>query len=533
MMPHWADFVQTPFSQEIAQQTMNSTFPERGVGKVYLVGAGPGDPGLITVRGQECLKMADVVLYDALSNPQLLLAAEDAECICVGKHGQTPLWTQADINARLLELARQGRTVVRLKGGDPAVFARTAEELEVLSAAHIPFEVVPGITAALAAASYVGIPITHRQHASAVAFVTGQQQTLEVPQPMDWDALARFPGTLVLYMGVTTVDQWTSNLISAGKSPSTPAAIIRRCTWSDQSAVRCQLGEVAHMLHVGRRVRPPVIVIVGAVAALGESFDWFTMRPLHGCGVLVTRAAGQADELVSLLQELGADVYQQPVFEIARPSDLSSLDTAIDQLQAGQVHGITFSSSNSVEGLFQRCFQRAVDARILAGVCVASVGPATTARLRHYGLQADISPDALAGYSAAGLLSRLDASLSGQNWIVTTTNRSPESLANSLRERGAAVTEALCYQTRSIDEPRPEIAAAIEAGKIQFVTITSGYVAEASSHMLKNYRQQLQPLSLSQSITQRLAELGWPAAAQAQQHTSQALVESLLELLRP
>jgi uroporphyrinogen III methyltransferase/synthase len=518
---------------------MNSTFPERGVGKVYLVGAGPGDPGLITVRGQECLKMADVVLYDALSNPELLLAAQHAECICVGKHGQIPLWTQADINAQLVELARQGRTVVRLKGGDPAVFARTAEELEVLSAAHIPFEVVPGITAALAAASYVGIPITHRQHASAVAFVTGQQQTLEVPQPMDWEALARFPGTLVLYMGVTTVEQWTSNLISAGKAPATPAAIIRRCTWSDQSVVRCQLGEVAHKLHAGRRVRPPVIVIVGEVAALGENLDWFTTRPLHGCGILVTRAAGQANDLVTALQGLGADVYQQPVFEITRPDDLSSLDTAIDRLQAGQVNGITFSSSNSVDGLFQRCFERSMDARVLAGVCLASVGPATTARLRHYGVKADISPDAQAEFSAGGLLSTLDAAfnttaagLSGQNWIVTTTNRSPEMLASSLRQRGAQVAEALCYQTRSIDEPRPEIVAAMEAGKIQFVTLTSGYIAEASSHLLRNYRQQLQPLSLSQSITQRLAELGWPAVAQARQHTSQALVESLLELLK-
>ncbi len=512
---------------------MNLRLPRAGVGKVYLVGAGPGDPGLITVRGRECLEMADVVLYDALANPRLLVLAPHAELICVGKHGQTPIWTQADINARLVQLAREGRNVVRLKGGDPAVFARTAEELDVLSAAKIPFEVVPGITAALAAASYVGIPITHRQHASAVAFVTGQQQSGGIPQHIEWEALARFPGTLVLYMGVTTVDEWTSKLLSAGKPADTPAAIVRRCSWSDQSVVRCTLGNVAEQLQSGRRVRPPVIVIVGEVAALGTDFDWFTARPLHGCGVLVTRADGQAAELVAGLQGLGAEVYQQPVIEITHPRDFSSLDAAIAKIKGGGVSGLTFSSSNAVDGFFQRLNHLAGDARDLAGICLASVGPATSRRLTDYGLRSDILPDADIDFSAAGLLASLPASLTGQTWIVLTTNRSRDTLPRGLSARGADVFEALCYETRSATELNPQIRDAIEARQIQFVTITSSLIAEVCFDLLADYQQHLQPLSLSEKISHDLIRLGWPAVAQAQTNTSQALIEALLQLFVP
>ncbi|MEZ6091728.1 MAG: uroporphyrinogen-III C-methyltransferase, partial [Pirellulaceae bacterium] len=213
-------------------------------GHVFLIGAGPGDPGLITVRGVQCLAQADVVLYDGLINPAILQHASHAELICVGKHGQQRIWTQAEIESEMLRWASQGKFVARLKGGDPAVFARAAEETEALTNANVSFEIVPGITAALAAGSYAGIPITHRRHASAVALVTGHQRD-EDANLLDWDALARFPGTLVIYMGVTTVREWTSALIQGGKSIDTPAAIVRRCSWSDQQVVRCTLGEVA------------------------------------------------------------------------------------------------------------------------------------------------------------------------------------------------------------------------------------------------------------------------------------------------
>lgn len=498
---------------------MKAARAQADVGHVYLVGAGPGDPGLLTVRGRQCLEMADVVLYDGLANLQLLQWAPQATCISVGKHGQSPIWTQADINARLLELARQGRRVVRLKGGDPAVFARTAEELEVLAAAGIPFEVVPGITAALAAASYVGIPITHRKHASAVAFVTGQQQRDAPPQPIDWEALARFPGTLVFYMGVTTVSQWTSQLLTAGKSPDTPAAIVRRCTWSDQSVIRCRLSEVVERFQQAGGLRPPVIVIVGEVAELGGDFDWFSRRPLHGCGVLVTRPADQATEWTEPLQHAGAEVFTQSVIEIIPPSDWSSLDLAIDALQVRSVDGITFSSANGVQGFFQRLHQRNFDARLMAGTTIAAVGPATAAQLVPWGLRADVVPSASQTFSAIGLLEALPESLSGRRWIVTSTNRSRDTIASGLQQRGAEVLDARCYETRRVDQLSLDVASALEAGRIQIVTVSSGLVAEASCELLALYREQLQPISISSAVSQRLSELGWPAVAQAEENS--------------
>ncbi len=508
-------------------KTINTTPDPQGKGRVYLVGAGPGDPGLITVRGRQCLEMADVVLYDGLANAQLLQWASGAECISVGKHGQTPIWTQTQINERLTQLARQGKCVVRLKGGDPAVFARTAEELEVLAAAQIPFEVVPGITAALAAASYAGIPITHRRHASAVAFVTGQQQSGGTPQQIDWEALARFPGTLVFYMGVTTLAEWTGQLLAAGKSPDTPAAIVRRCSWSDQSVCRCTLSQLVEQFQSVGRMRPPVIVIVGEVAALGEDFDWFSSRPLRGCGVLVTRPYGQADALCQGLQQLGADVFWQPTIEIVPPNDMTTLDAAIDRLVDQAAQGITFSSANGVDGFFNRVHQRQLDARALGRVSIAAVGPATDLQLRNWGVRADFMPSDSQAYSAAGLLAELKHTLAGQHWIVTATNRSRDTLAVGLQQLGATVSQALCYETQQVSRLNPDIAAALTAGRIHYVTITSSLIAEASFQLLAEFRQQILPLSLSAAVTERLMQLGWPAVAQAESHTSQALIVAL------
>jgi uroporphyrinogen III methyltransferase/synthase len=231
--------------------------PECSIGKIYLVGSGPGDPGLITMRAIECLRRAEVVLYDYLVNPQILAHAAKAELICLGRHGRGRIMSQEEINSRLIELARSGRTVVRLKGGDPAIFAHAADEIHELQAAGIPYEIVPGITAALAAGSYAEIPITHGQLASAVALVTGQQRLGKEQSALDFDALAKFPGTLVFYMGVTTAREWTAALIAAGKTAATPAAIVRRCSWPDQEVYTCTLGSVADELDK-RRARPPV-----------------------------------------------------------------------------------------------------------------------------------------------------------------------------------------------------------------------------------------------------------------------------------
>lgn len=501
-------------------------------GIVFLVGAGPGDTGLLTIRGKQCLEDADVVLFDGLANHQLLDFAEDAEHISVGKHGKSPIWTQAKINQKMLELARAGKTVVRLKGGDPAVFARTAEELEVLSQAGIAFEVVPGITAALAAASYVGIPITHRRHASAVAFITGQQQSDEAPLPINWKALANFPGTLVFYMGVTTASTWTQNLVNAGLSPETPAAIIRRCTWPDQKVIRCALKSVAKELTPANKLRPPVIVILGEVAALGEDFDWVSTRLLHGCGVLVTRPKGQTDELSADLQRLGADVHSQPAIEIVRPQDLSTLDAAIDRL-AGDDNasgGVTFSSVNGVQGLMDRAMERGFDARLFQGRRLAVVGSTTGHALRAYGLIPDVIPAQPSGFNAQGLVDALGESVEGEDWIVTHTNKSQDTLAQGLEAAGARVTRALAYESRPASL-KLEIAQALEQERLQYCLLTSSASAEAMSAMLGEYRDRLRPISISAQVTERLEALHWGPVTTADESTSDSPIEKLVSAL--
>ncbi len=321
------------------------------LGTVYLVGGGPGDPGLITLRGCQCLARADVVLYDYLVNPQILAHANPrAELVCLGRHGRDRILPQDEISARLVAHARAGRTVVRLKGGDPIVFAHAAEEITALERAGVPYEIVPGITAALAVGSYTGIPLTRGDDASAVALVTGRERDGKATE-LDYASLARFPGTLVFYMGVTTAEHWTGRLIAAGRSADTPAAIVRRCSLAGQQTIQCTLGSVADEIRT-RRLRPPAVVIVGPVAALATGHNWFVERPLFGVRVLVTRAAHQVAELASALSDLGADVLAQPAIEIGPPADWAPVDQALGRLD--QFDWLVFSSANGVRSLLER-----------------------------------------------------------------------------------------------------------------------------------------------------------------------------------
>ncbi len=521
-MPERSLSVQSPFALQSASDILTNK-----IGKVFLVGAGPGDPGLITVRGAQCLSQADVVLYDGLANPSLLKLARTANLISVGKHGAGPLWSQDEINGRLIELAQAGHRVVRLKGGDPAVFARTAEELDAITAAGIPFEVVPGITAALAAASYVGIPITHRDHASAVAFITGQQQS-DGAQELDWQALARFPGTLVFYMGVTTVGAWCERLIAEGKSPDTPAAIVRRCTWSDQRVIRCGLKDVPGELTPASKLRPPVIVIIGAVSALGQQFNWFDALPLRGQGVWLTRPAQQNERMAAALRELGAEVYEQPMLEIKPPEDETALEAAIQRLRAGELDGVAFTSRHAVEAVMQALWRHAADARVLHGVTIACVGDKTAETLKQFGVRPDIVP--AASFNAESLLSEMmgQGVVTGQRWLLPQADQARESLAAGLIEGGGRVDRVIAYRSVPATELAPELEAAIARGAIDWVTVTSPSIARTLHRLLGQHSQRIKPLSLSPAISQVLADLGWPAVVQADSATEESLIESLL-----
>lgn len=522
MMSDSTDSVQSRLSNEDQEKT--------SVGKVYLVGAGPGDPRLLTIRGRQCLEKADVVLYDGLANAQLLQYAPQAECVCVGKHGQQRIWTQAEINQRIVGAALESKTVVRLKGGDPAVFARTAEELTALRTNNIAFEVVPGITAALAAASYAGIPVTHRDHASAVAFVTGQQRSDERPQAIDWSALARFPGTLVFYMGVTTVEHWAGSLIGAGKPVDTPVAIVRKCSWSEQTVLRCQLGDVMNELTPASKMRPPVVVIVGEVSQVDSGFDWFSQQPLHGCGVLITRAEKQSASLADRLLELGADVFFQPMLTVMPPGDSTELVRAIAKIKRGDIQGVTFSSTNSVEGFFAELHSLGHDTRILSECRLAAVGPATADALWQYGVRADIVPTK--DFSAAGLVGELRDSVAGEQWLVTKTNRSGNALDCGLVSRGAVVHTVMTYLTSPSTHLRPEVVQALSAGRIQLATVTSAAIAESTIQLLGSSHSSLKLVSLGERISQSLKKAGWPPSAQAHLHSEEALVAAVLQCWR-
>ena len=498
-------------------------------GKVYLVGAGPGDPRLITVRGLECLRRADCVLYDGLVNAALLDLAPKAEKTCVGKHGKSPIWDQSDINQEIVRQAKAGKMVIRLKGGDPAVFARTAEELAALQANNIPFEVVPGITAALAVAGYAGIPLTHRDYSSAVALVTGQQQE-QAPSDIDWQALAKFPGTLSVYMGVTTARNWTDKLIQGGKSADTPVAIVRRCSWSDQQVVLCKLSEVADHLTPSTKMRPPVLVVIGQVAHLGQSWNWFQQQPLFGFGIWIPRAAHQSSELIQMLTDLGANVIAEPVLRVVRPSSTTDLQNAVQMLRDNLLQGITFSSTNGVDGLLNYVFEQGHDARLLAGVKLAAVGPATSDRLRQYGLHADISPRH--EFNAESLLACLDRSVAHQHWLVTTTNRGRSTIALGLRELEAMVTECLSYETIPIREPGPQLAEALEADQVKLALITSSAIGEMAKQLLGSKSHQVLPIALSQTVAQTLGTLGWLAVRVAKNNTTDSLVHAALDYIQ-
>lgn len=496
-------------------------------GIVYLVGAGPGDPGLLTLRGAELLARAEVVLYDGLSNPALLSHSHSAELICVGKHGQSRIWRQEEIIDEMLRHARRGRIVVRLKGGDPAVFARTAEEVEALRLAGVPFEIVPGITAALAAGSYAGIPITHRGLASAVALVTGHEEPGKSESALDWNALARFPGTLVVYMGVTTAEVWTKALIAAGKPPGTPAAILRRCSLPDQQTVRCRLDQVASRLTPASRMRPPVIVIIGAVTELAETMSWFDSRPLFGQRVLVTRPEDQCEEIASPLRDLGAEVLLQPAITIGPPADWTAVDQAIDTLDAFDV--VAFSSRNGVRYFLQRLFERGQDARALAGCSLAAVGAKTADALAEFHLRADVVPT---DYRAESLAATLAPRANNMHVLLVRASRGRDVLAERLRASGADVTQAVSYEHQDVTQSEPAHLQQMQSGNVTWTTVTSSGIAQSLARMFGDALRQTRLVSISPLTSETIRHLGYEPAAEATSATMTGVIEAILQAQR-
>jgi uroporphyrinogen III methyltransferase/synthase len=496
-------------------------------GRVYLVGAGPGDPGLITWRGVQCLARADAVLYDYLANPTLLAhAPAAAEQVCLGRHGRERIWSQEEINERLVQLARQGKCVVRLKGGDPALFGRLSEEVAALEAAGVEYEIVPGITAAFAAGSYAGVPLTERGVASAVALVTGHEQDEKEFAAIDFAGLAAFPGTLVVYMGVTTAAEWTRALIDAGKPADTPAAIVRRCTWPDQEIIRCTLGTIAQRI-AEAKLRPPVVTIVGEVAAAASAKSWFTDRPLFGKRVLVTRPRHKAGKLWNLLGELGAYPLLQPAIEIGPPDTWAAVDAALARL--GEFDWLVFSSANGVEYFLGRLLDTGRDVRALGAVRIAAIGPATAEALRAFHLSADLTPDEFRAEALAEAL--IDAALSraeAPRVLLVRASRGREVLAESLNVAGCAVEQVVAYRSVDVEAPDPEIGSLLRQGHIDWITVTSSAIARSLVRLFGNDLRRAKLVSISPITSATLRELGYEPAAEAREYTMEGVVRAIL-----
>lgn len=494
---------------------------------MYFVGAGPGHAGLITLRGCRCLARADAVLFDYLVDHQVLShAPPQAQRISLGHHGRERVWSQDEINRKLVELAQAGRTVVRLKGGDPLVFAHALEEVQALVAAGIEFEIVPGVTAAMAAASFAGVPLTQGDAASAVALVTGQERADKPASALDFAALATFPGTLAIYMGVTTAEHWTGQLMAHGKPADTPAVIVRRASWPDQLTVPCTLGTVAAEIRQ-RRLRPPVVVLVGEVARVSPALNWFRRRPLFGQVVVVTRPAEQSAGLVERLEDLGARVLVQPAIEIGPPADWGPLDAALARLH--EFDWLVFSSANGVQSALQRLLDSGRDVRALGGVKLAAIGPATAEALARFHLRGDLVPEE---YRAEALAAALAGEAAGKRLLVIRASRGREVLAEQLQAAGGRVEQVVAYTSRDVPAPQPEVAAALAEQDGVWVTVTSSAIARSLRRLFGERLRAARLASISPVTSGTLRELGCPPAVEAGEYTTDGLVAAILDAAR-
>ena len=479
-------------------------------GKVFLVGAGPGDPGLLTVKGLRAIQQAEVIFYDDLANSDLLGEAPDGcETIYVGKRAGFRSRSQEETCALLVEHARSGKTVVRLKGGDPFVFGRGGEEADALQKAGVPFEVVPGITSAIAAPAYAGIPVTHRGVSTHVTIVTGHEDPEKGRSDVDWGALARTGGTLVVLMGAGGRAEIARKLIEGGRAPDTPVAAVRWGTRPNQVTVRGRLDELAKM-----DVAAPSAIVIGGVAAL--DFSWFESLPLFGVRIAVTRTREQASELVSRLRQLGADVLELPTIKIVDPDDWGSVDRAVEGL--GEFDWLVFTSANAVERLFTRMQDLKTDTRALAGVRIAAVGPGTAARVRSCYLRVDLCPTR---HTAEGLLEAFsqEGGLKDARFLIPRPEVARDILPNGLRNAGAEVYEPVVYKTVRPDGLPDGVLDRLENGEIDLVTFASSSSARNFVDLLGEdrfsaLRDRLDAVSIGPITTQAAEALGFRVVAE-------------------
>lgn len=502
-------------------------------GKAYLVGAGPGDPGLITVRGREILKKAEVIIYDYLAGKKLLdYVPKDAEFIYAGKKGGTKhTHTQDEINQMLVDRVRSGKLVVRLKGGDPFIFGRGGEELEELVKAGLEFEAVPGVTSASAAATFAGVPITHRQCTSSVAFITGHEDPNRTESRIAWDKISTGVGTLVFYMGIKNLPNITANLIKHGRDPKTPVAVVRWASLPYQKSVVGTLENIADIVKE-QGIQPPALTIVGDVVRYRDTLNWYEARPLFGKRIVVTRTREQASELVALLEENGAYCLEHATISIAPPDSWQEADAAIDKLS--DFDWVVFTSINAIHSFFRRLFDKGFDSRKIHGSKIAAVGKVTADCLLEYGLVADLLPEKFTG---EGLVKAMLATeVAEKKVLIPRAMEARKVLEEGLTTAGAKVTIAPVYQNLPPLTEGEALRQEIAAGDIDMVTFTSSstvhnFVAMLACKDNKELAELLNGVLIAAigPITgETIAEYGLTVDVQPETYTIPAMVEAIV-----
>lgn len=497
-------------------------------GKVYLVGAGPGDPGLVTIKGLECLARADLVLYDGLVNPLILLSARGhAERTCRSEDpGDRGRW-QEEINARLIAAAREGKTVVRLKGGDPFVFGRGGEEAAALAKANVPFEIVPGVTAAVAASAYAGISLTHRDFASAVAFVTGHEDPRKAEGSLDYQALAAFPGTLVFYMGLNRLAQITRALVAAGKPPQTPAAVVSRATTPAQVTLCGTLADLAHKADEAK-LHAPSVIIVGECVRQRETIGWFEKKPLFGKRIVISRPASQAASVVARLFDLGAQPILAPTIEILPPEEWQEVDRQLARLH--DFDWIVFTSVNGVNFFFNRLWETGGDLRRLGNAKIAAIGEGTAQALAAFHLRADLVPDS---FRAEALAEALQPHVAGKRVLWARASRGRDVLPTELRASGAQLEELIVYRNIDVERLDPDVLRALETGDVDWVCLSSPSMARAFHRFLSSAARErlgkpVRVASISPVTSAAVRELGLPVDAEATTYTWEGIFAAVV-----
>jgi uroporphyrinogen III methyltransferase / synthase len=498
-------------------------------GKVYLVGAGPGDPGLITVRAMELLGEADVVVYDYLAGTSFLeFVSENTEIIYVGKKGRDHTAEQIDINDLLVSKARQGKSVVRLKGGDPFVFGRGGEEAEELSAAGVIFEVVPGVTSAIAAPAYAGIPVTHRDYASMVTFITGHEDPEKETTAIDWDTLARFPGTMVFLMGVKNLSTISSSLISSGKPPDTPAAIVRWGTTPRQVSVVSNLEKISDDAKK-KGIAPPAVLVVGSVTLLKGTLSWYEKKALFGKNILITRTKEQSNRMAHQILINGGQPILFPTIKIVPPETDTRMDECLNDIN--KYDWIIFTSVNGVENFFSRFFEIREDIRVMAGPRLAAIGPVTAQAIRKRGLKVDVTAHE---FVAEGLLSQFSPQMvEGKRFLIPRAEKARIVLPEGLVRLGGDVDAVPFYKTCApTDNDVKKIREMLVKGDIDAITFTSSSTVKHFCEMLgekdvPSLLERVAVASIGPITTATAVDHGLSVSIEAKEYTIDGLLDAL------